>query len=72
NFVFVFLVSYLFFKLLDKLVGLRVDPISEIEGLDIPEMGVPGYMGIKVTKEEVLPEVISLDNLTLNEREVAR
>lgn len=72
NFVFVFLASYLFFKVLDRLIGLRVDPISELEGLDIPEMGVPGYMGIKVTKEEVLPEVVSSDNLSLNIREVTR
>ncbi|MCX7795142.1 MAG: ammonium transporter [bacterium] len=72
NFIFVFFISYLFFKFLDRLVGLRVDPISEIEGLDIPEMGVPGYMGIKITKEEVLPEVISLDDLTLHSKEVVR
>jgi len=54
NLVFVFTVSYAFFKLLDKIVGLRVDPISEIEGLDISEMGTPGYTGIKITREEVL------------------
>ncbi|MBI3358751.1 MAG: ammonium transporter, partial [Nitrospirae bacterium] len=43
NFLFVFIASYLFFKLLDLLVGNRVSPETEIEGLDIPEMGVLGY-----------------------------
>lgn len=68
NFIFVFFVSYLFFKLLDRIVGLRVDPVSEIEGLDISEMGVPGYLGIKVTKEEILPETIFFDNLDSKKR----
>lgn len=53
NFTFIFFVSYIFFKLLDKIIGLRVDPISELEGLDIPEMGVAGYLGVKMSKEEI-------------------
>ena len=36
-------VSYLFFRFLDKVWGLRVSPEVEIEGLDIPEMGVLAY-----------------------------
>jgi len=36
-------VSFLFFKLLDKVWGLRVSPEAELEGLDIPEMGVLAY-----------------------------
>ncbi len=36
-------VSFLFFKLLDKFWGLRVAPEIELEGLDIPEMGVLAY-----------------------------
>lgn len=36
-------VSFLFFKLLDKVWGLRVAPEVELEGLDIPEMGVLAY-----------------------------
>ncbi|MCE5343233.1 MAG: ammonium transporter, partial [Eubacteriales bacterium] len=36
-------VSYLFFKLLDKVWGLRVAPEDELEGLDVPEMGVLAY-----------------------------
>ncbi len=43
NFTFVFTVSYLFFKALDAVVGNRVAPEQEIEGLDIPEMGALGY-----------------------------
>lgn len=36
-------VSYLFFRFLDKVWGLRVSPEMELEGLDIPEMGVLAY-----------------------------
>jgi Amt family ammonium transporter len=43
NFIFVFVASYIFFKVLDVLVGNRVSPEDEIEGLDLPEMGVLGY-----------------------------
>ncbi len=42
-FSFIFSISYVFFKILDKCVGNRVPPEMEIEGLDIPEMGVKGY-----------------------------
>jgi hypothetical protein len=34
------------FKLIDVVIGLRADPKAEIEGLDVPEMGVPGYVGV--------------------------
>jgi Amt family ammonium transporter len=43
-FVFVFVVMYAFFKLLDKTVGLRAKAVDEIGGLDMPEMGVHGYV----------------------------
>lgn len=36
-------VSYLFFKLLDKVWGIRIAPEAELEGLDVPEMGVLAY-----------------------------
>ncbi|MEK7702425.1 MAG: ammonium transporter [Nitrospirota bacterium] len=42
-FTFIFCLSYLFFKVLDALVGNRVTPEIEEEGLDVPEMGVRGY-----------------------------
>lgn len=36
-------VSYVFFVVLDKVWGLRVSPEAELEGLDVPEMGVLAY-----------------------------
>ena len=36
-------VSLVFFKVLDKVWGLRVAPEDELEGLDLPEMGVLAY-----------------------------
>jgi Amt family ammonium transporter len=43
NLVFVFAVSWAFFKVCDMVMGLRVAPEVEIEGLDIPEMGALAY-----------------------------
>ncbi len=40
---FVFTLSYIVNVLVDWLVGQRVSPESELEGLDIPEMGALGY-----------------------------
>ncbi len=40
---FVFSLSYAFNVLVDWLVGQRVSPAAELEGLDIPEMGSLGY-----------------------------
>lgn len=42
-FVFVFSMSWLFFKLMDKTVGMRVSPDAELMGIDIPEVGVLAY-----------------------------
>ena len=42
-FVWAFGVGYLFFKLIDKLLGMRVSPEIELAGLDIPEIGTPGW-----------------------------
>ncbi len=36
--------GYLFFKVQDKLMGIRSKPEDELAGLDIPEMGVPAYV----------------------------
>lgn len=41
--IWAFGLSLLFFKLLDRLVGLRVPPEVELEGLDIAETGVLAY-----------------------------
>ncbi len=43
NIVFVFVSFYVFFKVVDAVIGNRVAADDEIEGLDIPEMGVLGY-----------------------------
>jgi Amt family ammonium transporter len=43
NFVFIFGASYAFFKVSDLVMGIRVSPEVELEGLDVPEMGVHGY-----------------------------
>ncbi|WP_162923516.1 ammonium transporter [Arachidicoccus soli] len=43
-FVFVFVVMYAWFKLSNKIFPLRVKAEDEIAGLDIPEMGVHGYV----------------------------
>ena len=55
NFVYVGLIGFLVFKLIDVVIGNRVDPIAEVEGLDIPEMGVPGYVGVKMDKMSETP-----------------
>jgi ammonium transporter len=38
------------FKIADLLVGNRVSHETELEGLDIPEMGVAGYNGFDMDK----------------------
>ncbi len=41
--VFVFVLSFIFFKILNAAKVLRSDPAAEMAGLDLPEMGAPGY-----------------------------
>jgi ammonium transporter, Amt family len=41
--VFIFGISWSFFKVMDAVMGMRVSPEVELEGLDVPEMGVHGY-----------------------------
>jgi len=55
NFIYVGLISLLVFKLIDLMVGNRVEPEVEIAGLDIPEMGVVGYAGVKLDKHSETP-----------------
>ena len=43
NIVYVFVVSYVFFWLLDKVIGLRVPKDQELEGLDQYEVAVTAY-----------------------------
>ena len=43
-FVWAFGARYIFFKVLDRFVKLRVSPEVELAGLDLPEMGIAGYI----------------------------
>jgi len=43
-------VGYLFYKILDLVIGIRVPAQDEINGLDIPEMGVKAYPDFVLTK----------------------
>jgi Amt family ammonium transporter len=45
--------SLIFFKVLDKVWGLRVSPEDELEGLDIPEMGVLAYPDNQLVRSEL-------------------
>ena len=44
NILWVFPVSFLFFLVVEKTIGNRPSARVEIEGLDLPEMGVFGYL----------------------------
>lgn len=55
NFVYVGLISLIVFKLIDLVIGLRPSPEVEVDGLDVPEMGIPGYVGIKLDKFSETP-----------------
>jgi Amt family ammonium transporter len=55
NIIYVGLISFVVFKLIDVFLGHRTTPAAEIEGLDIPEMGVQGYVGVKLDKHSETP-----------------
>ncbi|MBI3321669.1 MAG: ammonium transporter [Candidatus Omnitrophica bacterium] len=55
NFVYVGLISVIVFKFIEMVVGQRTDPTVEVQGLDVPEMGVPGYVGVKLDKFSETP-----------------
>ncbi len=50
NFVFVFVLMYVFFKLLDKVIPLRVSEEIEFEGLDASQVSVAAYPDFSMTK----------------------
>jgi Amt family ammonium transporter len=50
NIIFVFVTMYVFFKVLDKIVPLRVTPEMELEGLDQSEVGVTAYPEFQLNK----------------------
>jgi Amt family ammonium transporter len=49
-FITLSIISIIVYKIAEALVGNRVSEEVEIEGLDIPEMGVLGYSGIVLDK----------------------
>jgi Amt family ammonium transporter len=64
-FVWGFGVSMIFFKVLDKVWGLRVAPEDELEGLDVPEMGVLAYPDSMRTSSEL--DFDSADNAEIKQ-----
>lgn len=55
NIVYVGIIGFVVFKLIDLTIGNRVKPEDELDGLDVPEMGVEGYCGIKLDKNSETP-----------------
>jgi len=54
-FVTLSIVSLIVYYIAEKTVGNRVSLEDEIEGLDVPEMGVPGYAGVVMDKQSETP-----------------
>ena len=54
-FITLSVLSLIVYFIAEKLVGNRVSLEIEIEGLDIPEMGVMGYNGFQMDKESETP-----------------
>ena len=50
NFVFVFVLMYAFFKMLDKVIPLRVSEEIELEGLDASQVSVTAYPDFSITR----------------------
>jgi len=55
NIIYVAVIGYLVFKLVEVTIGNRVPASYEVDGLDIPEMGVNGYCGVKLDKYSESP-----------------
>ncbi|HKI43928.1 MAG TPA: ammonium transporter [Balneolales bacterium] len=58
-FAAVFGLMYPFFKICDKIMGIRVSREDELQGLDIPEMGVKGYDDATSENMELIPQLES-------------
>jgi Amt family ammonium transporter len=54
-FVTLSIISIIVYKIAEVIVGNRIEEDIEIEGLDIPEMGVPGYSGIVLDPQSETP-----------------
>ena len=57
--------SYAFYRVLDKVWGLRVAPEDELAGLDIPEMGVKAYNDYQLLSSEL--DFDSFDNAEIKQ-----
>ena len=55
NIIWVALTGIIVYKLIELMVGNRVSGATEYDGLDIGEMGTPGYSGIKLDKYAETP-----------------
>ena len=55
NIIYVGIIGYIVFKVIDITVGNRVPANQELAGLDIPEMGALGYSGMKMDKNAETP-----------------
>jgi Amt family ammonium transporter len=49
-FISLSIISFVVYKIIDVVVGNRVSKEVEIEGLDVPEMGLLGYSGVVMDK----------------------
>lgn len=58
--------SFVFLKILDKVLGIRVTPEAELNGLDIPEMGVLAYPDLQLVKSSEL-DYDSPDNIEVKQ-----
>ncbi len=56
-FVTLSVMAFIVYKIAEVIVGNRVSIEVEIEGLDVPEMGVPGYAGMVMDKQSETPMV---------------
>jgi Amt family ammonium transporter len=56
-FVTLSVMAFIVYKIAEVIVGNRVTVEVEIEGLDVPEMGVPGYAGMVMDKQSETPMV---------------
>jgi Amt family ammonium transporter len=54
-FITLSILSFIVYKIAEVIVGNRVSLEVEIEGLDVPEMGVPGYAGMVMDKQSETP-----------------
>ncbi len=49
-FAWAFIAGYILFKVLDAVIGIRVSPEEELQGLDILEHGTPAYSEFHITR----------------------